>query len=99
MPVCIKENRVFILKIQDIKHILAKRLVLATSSIVRVSYTAKSAPPRTQIRQCADTSIQGIGDRLRDSSTGKSIPDSLEQGFSKHPHQGIVTSKLSPVFL
>lgn len=50
--------------------------LLTISSIVTVSFPAKSAPPPTKINQCANTFIQRIGTRLMDSSTGESITGS-----------------------
>ena len=64
------------MKIRNIQSLLAKSLVLAASSTVMVPYTASSAPPPTQIGQCANTFIQRIGTRLMDGSAGTPIPGS-----------------------
>jgi hypothetical protein len=60
------------IKIRFIKSILSESLVLIASSTMIVSYPAHSAPPPTQIGQCANTFIQRIGTRFIDSSTGTS---------------------------
>lgn len=62
------------MKIKFINPLFIQTL-LTISSIVIVS-PANSAPPPTQINQCANTFIQRIGTRLMDGSTGESITGS-----------------------
>lgn len=64
------------MKIRDIKPLLAQSLVLAISSTVMFSYSANSAPRPTQIRQCADTFIQRLGTRFTDGFTETPTPGS-----------------------
>ena len=50
--------------------------IVLSSSLVLFALPGLSAPPPSQVGKCADTFIQDIGTRLRDSSTGAPIEGS-----------------------
>jgi hypothetical protein len=53
-----------------------KSLVLVTISAVMIPSPANSAPPPTQVGQCADTFIQRTGTRLVEGAAGTPVPGS-----------------------